>query len=105
MAREHGAQCRCADCRHARFAPGPASTSRSSRSAINFYGHFKYRKPELRVGGGNAPLVGVQGYQVRGPIAYGPPDFIAGAFSKNRHLSAPPPTVRFVTPTPKAEAR
>lgn len=36
MRRSHGALCRCAECRHKRFNPGPATNAR----CVNFYGHF-----------------------------------------------------------------
>lgn len=32
-----GSLCRCAECRHARFNPGPPSNPRR----LNFYGHYR----------------------------------------------------------------
>ena len=47
--RRHGARCRCAPCRHARFHPGAPSgvdakgrPIRNGRRKANFYGHFTY---------------------------------------------------------------
>lgn len=34
--REHGSQCRCATCRHARFKTGPPTNPRR----LNYCGHF-----------------------------------------------------------------
>ena len=36
MPRSHDDRCRCAPCRHRRFNPGPATSSRR----VTFYGHF-----------------------------------------------------------------
>lgn len=45
----HDAACHCPDCRHARFAPGPSSTSRKARAALMPYGHGRTHRPAPRV--------------------------------------------------------
>lgn len=92
----HDASCRCAECRHARFKPGPSSSSRRARRSINFYGHFTYRPRSQSRGG--APRISLFGmsYQTAGPIMFGPPDFVASAQSRNKYLSAPALTIRWV---------
>ena len=94
---QHALACRCAECRHGRFCPGPASRSRRKRRALNFRGAFQYRaklpKAARRTAAGPA-LLGCP--QVSGPIAYGPRDFLAAMRSGNKFLGGgAQPTARW----------
>lgn len=98
MTQTHEAACRCARCRHERFRPGPPSSSRSARSALNFLGRFQYRPKLPRAwhkGGAGGFLTG--GRQRQGPIVFQPASFLTAMNSTNKFLDAPSVTLRWVT--------
>jgi len=106
MKRTHDERCRCAKCRHARFAPGAPSgrdaqgcTRRKALGKANFYGHFTYHPKQPRIRGGESRGAFYGGMpQASGPITFGAPDFVERAKSTNKYRAAPGLTVRWLTP-------